>query len=133
MRFDLLGEVAFALTLVSAVLSFVVVVITIQRFFKNTAFPKFLACFSAFFAFLASVTAFCNWHVNAALVFRDNAPGTLGPFPLPTNWITYYEYCGFNVVVVGWVFSLLTFTLHIATPTDSSAGPSTPDAPNQKF
>jgi hypothetical protein len=123
------GEVAFALTLTAAILSFVVAWTTVSRFFANTPFSKFLAVSGAFFATAVSVTAFSNWHVQCYLAFRDNFFSQ----NFPSNWITNYEYYGFNVVVVAWVFSMVTFVLHIATPTGSSAGPSTPDASNQKF
>jgi len=110
------GEVAFALTLVAAVMSFVAAVTAIQRFFENTAFPKFVGATSAFIAFVVSVAAFSNWHVNGYLKFRDNAfTGVLG-----TGNLTNYEYYGFNVVIVGFVFSLVTFTLHLAAPTGGS-------------
>ena len=110
------GEVAFALTLVAAVMSFVAAVTAIQRFFENTAFPKLVGATSAFIAFVVSVAAFSNWHVNGYLKFRDNAFGTV----VGSNEITNYEYYGFNVVIVGWVFSLVTFTLHVAAPTGGS-------------
>jgi len=122
------GEVAFALTLTAVILSFVVAWTTVSRFFANTPFSKFLAVSGSFFATAVSVTAFSNWHVQCFLAFRDNAFDKA-----PSNFITNYEYYGFNVVVVGWVFSMVTFVLHIATLTGSSAGPSSPDAPNQKF
>ena len=122
------GEVAFALVLTAVILSAVVAITTVNRFFANTPFSKFLAVSGAFFATAASVTAFSNWHVQCFLAFRDNY--FVGA---SSASITNYEYYGFNVAVVGWVFSLVTFVLHIAAPTGSSAGPSTPDAPNQKF
>jgi hypothetical protein len=123
------GEVAFALTLTAVILSFVVAWTTVSRLFTNTSFSKFLAVSGAFFSAAVSVTAFSNWHVQCFLAFKDQSNGSF----IPSSSITAYEYYGFNVVVVGWVFSMVTFILHIATPTGSSAGPTTPDGSNQKF
>ena len=66
------GEVAFALTLTAAILSVIVAVFTISRFFDNTPFSKFMTVSGAFFANAVSVTAFCNWHLQCYLAFQDN-------------------------------------------------------------
>ena len=109
------GETAFALTLVAAILSLVAAVSALQRFFQNTAFPKIIGASSAFISMVVSVAAFANWHVNGYLAFRDNAFGQVD-----SQFITSYEYYGFNVVVIGCIFSLVTFVFHISASSFTS-------------
>lgn len=135
------GETAFALVLTAIAFTFMLLIVTINRLgFSNTGLNKGYAIAAAFFAFLVSVTAFSNWQVNCYLAFKDNfqnflrEPNLDGTFGLPYDEVaigqTNYEYYGFNVVVVAWVFSLVSLVLHAAAPT-AGAGGAAPSAPEK--
>lgn len=122
------GETAFSLTLVAAIFSVALIYITIYRFFAgcNTASAKFFAIAASFISFAVSVTAFANWHVQCYLAFYDNFFGHYaGEFPIS---VTSYEYYGFNVVVVGWIYALVSLILHILAPTGDLSVPATTSA-----
>ena len=127
------GETAFALTLTAIMLTTALVVLSLNRLaFSNTAVNKGWAVFAAFFSVAVSVTAFSNWHVNCYLDFRNNfqnwmrtpSVGLINSGLTVNTAITSttYEYYGFNVVVVAFVFSIVSMVLHIAAPTAGGGG-----------
>ena len=112
------GETVFALVLVACIFSVALLVITIYRLFAggNTLSAKFFAVTSAIISCAVSVTAFSNWHVQCYLAFKDNFNGEFLYGPSNPVTVTQYEYYGFNVVLVGWIYTLISTLLHILVP-----------------
>jgi len=116
------GETVFALTLVASIFSVILFVNTIYRLFPggNTISAKVFAVASAIISFVVSITAFSNWHVQCYLAFKDNFNGQYLYGPVVPVSVTSYEYYGFNVVLVGWIYTLISTLLHLLVPASVS-------------
>lgn len=114
------GKVAFGLVLISLIFSFVLFLMSVLRFFKNSLAAKVVAIGSAIISFATSLGAFTNWNVNCYLYWRDNFQSSLVLSNAAAGiTVTKYEYIGFSVVTAGFVLTFINMVLHILAPIDS--------------
>lgn len=121
------GKIAFALVLVSLSLSFILLILSVLRYFKNSFLAKVIAIGCGTIASIMAIGAFANWHVNCFLYWRDNFQSTISANdPTIGIVVTKYEYVGFGFVISGAVFTAVNCILHFLAPHDSIPTPAVP-------